>query len=81
MSECANRQGDTLDDSLFKPAATTYVLEMTEADARDSGLPVIGHVERDPRLRIGGDGIEPIDLVVNDLANAWRSPLVQGGGR
>jgi phosphoribosylformylglycinamidine synthase len=49
-------------DSIFSPVATTYVLEMTETDAREAGLPIIGRVERGGRLRISYDGMGPIDL-------------------
>ena len=68
-------------DSIFSPVATTYVLEMTEASAREAGLPIIGRVERGARLRISYDGMGSIDLSVSDLASAWRTPLAQGGGQ
>jgi phosphoribosylformylglycinamidine synthase len=67
--------------SIYAPVATTYVLEMTEANARESGLVVIGRVESEPRVRMKGDKVGRIDLPVGDLAKAWRSPLAQGGGQ
>ncbi len=68
-------------DSIFAAIATTYVLEMSESDAAESGLPIIGSVEAEPRVRISGDSFESIDLPVGQLAAAWRAPLAQGGGR
>ncbi|UCC29372.1 MAG: hypothetical protein JSU86_14365, partial [Phycisphaerales bacterium] len=68
-------------DPIFAPSTTTYVLEMTTAEAEASGLPVIGRVEAGPRVRIKSDRLEPIDLPVAELAQAWRAPLAQGGGR
>jgi len=67
--------------SIFAPIATTYLLEMTEANATASGLPIVGTIEPGPRLRIAAHGLKPIDLPIADLADAWRSPLAQGGGR
>jgi len=66
---------------LLAPMATTYVLEMTEQDAAECVLPVIGVVEANPRLRINAPGDVRIDLAVSELAEAWRAPLAQGGGR
>ena len=71
---------ETYRHCIFEPVATTYLLEMSEANARASGLPVIGSVESQPRLRISMNGDEKIDQSVDDLASAWRSPLAQGGG-
>jgi len=68
-------------DPVFAPSATTYVLEMTVAEAEASGLPVIGRVKAEPRVRIKSDRLKPIDLPVAELAAAWRAPLAQGGGR
>jgi phosphoribosylformylglycinamidine synthase len=73
--------GDVYPHPIFAPVATTYVLEMKEADAAEAGLPVIGRVENDPRLRMRGKDITPIDLRVGRLAEAWRAPLSRGGGR
>lgn len=72
---------DLYSDSIFAPLPTTYVLEMGEADAKASGLPIVGRVEANPRVRIDREGLEPIDLPVADLADAWRAPLAHGGGR
>jgi phosphoribosylformylglycinamidine synthase len=80
-------------DSVFTPLATTYVLEMSNADAKESGLPIIGRVEgesgQSPRLRIHrGDAnlTRPVenrspivDLPIARLADAWKRPLAQGG--
>ncbi len=82
---------DAYCNSIFAPVTTTYVLEMTEADAAEANLPVIGRVESKPRLRISCDNLEvssataggryePIDVPVDNLAEAWRSPLAHGGG-
>ena len=65
---------------VFANVATTYLLEMNEPDAKDSGLPVIGRVEQDPRLRIVRHGGVAIDLPVSELASAWREPLAAWGG-
>ncbi len=59
-------------ESLFANTATSYVLEMTQADARESGLPVIGLIEHSPRLVIESDASGAIDLAVDALADAWR---------
>ncbi len=68
-------------DSIFDTPTTTYILEMTEADANEAGLKIIGRVEDEPRLRIAHGDSERIDVAVADLERAWRSPLAQGGGR
>ena len=72
-------------DSMLESTATTYVLEMSEADALSTGWPIIGRVERDARLRVqmasGGTSDEAIDVTVADLERAWKLPLRQGGGR
>jgi phosphoribosylformylglycinamidine synthase len=68
-------------ESIFAPVPTTYVLEMTEADAAACHLPIIGRVEADPRVRIKHDGVGQINLSTADLAETWRAPLAQGGGR
>ncbi len=72
---------NTYPDSLFGEPATTYLLEMTEQTATASGFPIVGRVDADPRLRVTSDRSEPIDLPVDELARAWREPLVpaQGG--
>ena len=67
--------------SIFAPIATTYVLEMSEADATASRLPIIGRVEKQSRFRLTVDPEIQIDLPVDELADAWRTPLAQGGGR
>ncbi len=71
----------TYTHSIFEPIATSYVLEMTQDDARDANLPIIGTVKPEPQLRIDGVDSSSIDLPVSDLAAAWRSPLAKGGGR
>jgi phosphoribosylformylglycinamidine synthase len=67
-------------DSMFTPVATTYVLEMKQVDADALGFPIIGQVNKQPRLSITQGQSSWIDLGVNELARAWRSPLAQGGG-
>lgn len=61
--------------SLFAPVATTYVLEMSEADAKAARLPVIGKIIDESRLSIASDNNDTIDVAVADLDRAWRSPL------
>ncbi len=63
---------------------TSYVLEMSEKDAgaADCPLQIIGRVtaprpDGNARLRIG----DMVDISVAELAQAWRSPLAQGGGK
>lgn len=73
--------GDVYPHAVFAPVATTYVLEMKEADAAEAGLPIIARVEGEPRLRMSVESMTPIDLPVSRLAEAWRAPLSQGGGR
>ncbi len=74
-----NLNAEAYGDSIFASVATTYCLEMSELDAGASGLPIIGRVDAEPRVRIKCDGLEPIDLPVVDLAETWRAPLAQGG--
>jgi phosphoribosylformylglycinamidine synthase len=65
----------------FGLVPTTYVLEMSERDATDCELPVIGSVDLEARLRLDAAGASGIDIGVAELAGAWRSPLAKGGGR
>ncbi len=65
---------------VFSSVTTTYLLEMDADDARATGLPVIGHVTSEPRLRLARNGRPRIDLAVADAAEAWRAPLAAGGG-
>lgn len=78
----ASRLGATVDinrklyaHSLFAPVATTYVLEMSQADAKRASLPVIGKIIDQSRLSIASDKSDTIDVAVADLDRAWRSPL------
>ncbi len=66
--------------SMFTPVATTYVLEMKQVDADASGFPIIGQMTNLPRLSISQGASRWIDLGVEEMARAWRSPLAQGGG-
>ena len=66
-------------DSMFTPVATTYVLEMKQVDAEASGFPIIGQVTKQPRLTIMRNQSNLIDLGVDEMARAWRSPLADGG--
>ncbi len=66
---------------LFGEPSTTYVLEMNEKDANDAGLPIIGRVVAEPNLVITHDNREVINLNIEKLAHAWRTPLSQGGGQ
>ena len=67
--------------SIFATPGTTYVLEMPAAKARESDLPVIGRIERKPRLIITRGSSTLVDLPVAELAEAWRAPLATGGAR
>jgi phosphoribosylformylglycinamidine synthase len=69
------------DHPVFANVSTTYVLEMSEEDARGAGLPIIGQVVEEPRLKIDLGEPTSIDAGITDLAQAWRLPLAQGGGR
>jgi len=62
------------------PMSTTYVLEMSEEAASECVLPVIGVVDREPRLRLNAPGEVHIDVGVARLADAWRSAPAEGGG-
>ena len=70
---------------VFANVSTTYVLEIPEEDARATGLPIVGRVVEEPRLKMTwGDSSSvgaTIDASITDLAQAWRTPLAQGGGR
>ncbi len=68
-------------DSIFTSPAATYVLEMSEGDAKECGLPIIGRVECDsveePRLRIHGNDAHvtrPVENRSHIVEN--RSPIV-----
>jgi len=67
-------------DLLFTPVATTYVLEMKQADAAASGVLIIGQVTKQARLSIARGQSSWISLGLDDMARAWRSPLAHGGG-
>jgi phosphoribosylformylglycinamidine (FGAM) synthase-like enzyme len=72
---------DKFDHSVFADVSTTYVLEMSEEDAQAAGLPIIGQVVEEPRLNITLSHSRSINATIADLAQAWRAPLAQGGGR
>ncbi len=70
----------TWNEPILENVATTYLLEMSETDARDAGLPVIGRVQDHDRLTIGGtftiDGSSlagPIDVSLAEITAAWRN--------
>ncbi len=65
---------------LFDEPAACYVLEMTPEAATASGLPIIGEVSSDGRLRIIDAEGGAVELPVESLNEAWRSPLADGGG-
>lgn len=67
--------------ALFRATPTSYVLEMEEGEATSAGLPLIGHVTEDAVLRINHRGRKVVDQPIQELAQAWRTPLAQGGGR
>lgn len=64
------------DADLFNEPAATYVLEMSEAGAAESGFTVIGRVAAEPVLRIRSATAESIEAAVIDLDTAWRTPLI-----
>lgn len=81
---------DVYPHSLIEPVATTYVLTMKQADAASTGLPVIGRVTSDKRLRMGSSEgrrrgepapIVQVDVSVDELAAAWKAPILGEGGR
>jgi phosphoribosylformylglycinamidine synthase len=72
---------DKFDHPVFADVSTTYVLEMSEEDAQAAGLPIIGQVVEEPRLNITLSHSRSINATIADLAQAWRAPLAQGGGR
>lgn len=76
----AKVSAETYHHPVFANVSTTYVLEMSEEDARSAGLPIIGHVVEEPRLKIALGDSSSIDAAITDLAQAWRTPLAQGGG-
>ncbi|MCC7294081.1 MAG: phosphoribosylformylglycinamidine synthase subunit PurS [Phycisphaerales bacterium] len=61
--------------ALFAPAATSYLLEMTAADAAAAELPVLGQVTDSPHLKLTGASGEPCAWSIHELASAWRAPL------
>jgi phosphoribosylformylglycinamidine synthase len=63
----------------FEVSATTYVLEMSDAEATKSGFPRLGRVESSPTLRVTSGG-ERVEWSLEQLAAAWRAPLASGGG-
>ena len=82
----ASGLGATLDTAFltsggeaFREKTATYVLEMSPAHARQSGLRVLGAVQTSANLlwthQTGSD-----EVPVASLDAAWRTPLHQGGG-
>ncbi len=68
-------------ETAFAPRTTTYILEMDEADVVESHLPIVGRVIEEARFTVKGDASTAVDLSVEQLAQAWRTPLADGGGR
>ncbi|MFQ5590525.1 MAG: AIR synthase-related protein [Phycisphaerae bacterium] len=70
--------------SILAPMTASYILEMSEADAGESGLPTVGRIESDSgqavRLRICLQGTPLVDLPITALEEAWKRPLAHGGG-
>lgn len=71
---------------LLENRPTTYVLEMSETDARDCGFQTIGSVRDDRRLTIRGNGAlggatvgNSVDLPLDDLIAAWRGSSARQG--
>ena len=76
--------------SLIEPVSTTYVLTMKQVDAAATGLPVIGRVTGDKRLRMGSSEgrrrgepapMVQVDVGIDELAAAWKTPILGEGGR
>jgi len=70
-------------DAVWAETSCTYVLELAEPDVPMVWLSGdetrhstrIGRVDETPRLRVLRDGRTLIDLPVDELAEAWRTPL------
>ncbi len=80
LGAAVNLSSGTCPHSLSQPVATSYILELGRTDAIASGFPIIGRVTERPRLCVTLDGSGRIDLSVDEMAQAWRSSLAQGGG-
>jgi phosphoribosylformylglycinamidine synthase len=65
-------------NGMFDEPTTTYVLEIPAEHASSCGFPVIGQVDPSPRLVSPGMGL---DVSVEALAAAWRTPLMAKEGR
>ena len=68
------------DEHLFSALQTTYLLEMTPEEALVSGWPIVATVRQEPTFTLRVGGKRRIRLPVSQLADAWRSPLKNGGG-
>lgn len=68
--------GGVEERALLEWVGTTYLLEMSEADAQVSALPVVGVVEAAPRLRFEGLREGVVEVSVEAMAQAWRTPQV-----
>jgi phosphoribosylformylglycinamidine synthase len=81
----ASGLGAIVEASLVKASrsayvSTTYVLEVDRRIAIACELPILGEVTADPRLVVRSDERRAIDLSVEELSRAWKSPLANGGG-
>jgi phosphoribosylformylglycinamidine (FGAM) synthase-like enzyme len=81
LGVCVDAVDSTPSESIFADLATSYVLEMPEAEAVRSGFPTIGRVTAEPRFRMAAESGGSIDLTIGELAAAWRAPLAYGGSR
>jgi len=77
----ANLSSNDYPHDLFDEPSTTYLLEMNEQDALEAGLPIVGRVVTDSNLILAKGETELINLSIEKLAHAWRTPLSQGGGQ
>ncbi|MFQ5462439.1 MAG: phosphoribosylformylglycinamidine synthase subunit PurS [Phycisphaerae bacterium] len=66
--------------SIYAEPATTYLLEMTRAEATQAELVIIGEVVPSTTLTIDRDGKRIVDTEIAALARAWRSTLAFDGG-
>ncbi len=77
----ANISTGNFSHDLFDEPSTTYLLEMSEKDANSAGLPILGRVCIKPNLTIARDDHEIVNLSVEKISGAWRSPLSHGGSQ
>ncbi len=65
---------------MFDQVATTYVLEMSEADAKTASLPILGVIHEKPIVQFESAGKIVAEISIADLNQAWRGPLALSEG-